>query len=66
MKTKNINTELHFTLSAAQAWELALFLKRIGLSDYRQHAASDAEAYRMMDAGERLRRALADQGCEPR
>jgi len=37
----------------AQAWQLA---------HYRGHATSDTEAYQMIDAGERIRRALATQG----
>ena len=58
--------DIHFTLSDAQAWELAEFLKRIGFSDYRSHAAGDESAYLMRDAGEILRRALAEHGYAPR
>ena len=62
MKTIEINV----TLTDAQAWEFAQFLKRVCFSDYRGHATSDAEAYHMVHAGERIRSALADQGYAPR
>ena len=58
--------EIHVTLTDAQAWEFAQFLKRVCFSDYRSHATSEAEAYHMRDAGEHIRRALADQGYAPR
>jgi hypothetical protein len=47
--------EIKATLTDAQAWEFAQFLKRVCFSDYRQHATSEAEAYRMVEAGERIR-----------
>ena len=58
--------EINITLTENQAWELAQFLKRACFSDYRGHATSDEEAYHMIDAGERIRSALADQGYAPR
>jgi hypothetical protein len=58
--------EIHVTLTDAQAWECAQFLKRVCFSDYRGCATDDAEAYHMRDAGEQIRRALADQGYAPR
>jgi hypothetical protein len=58
--------EITVTLTDAQAWEFAQFLKRACFSDYRGHATSDAEAYRMIDAGEQIRRALEAQGYAPR
>jgi hypothetical protein len=58
--------EITVTLTESQAWEFAQFLKRVCFSDYRGHATSDDEAYQMIDAGERIRRALADQGYAPR
>ena len=58
--------EIHVTLTDAQAWEFAQFLKRACFRDYRSHATSDAEAYHMIDAGEHIRRALAEQGYAPR
>jgi hypothetical protein len=61
-----ITVEITVTLTDSQAWELAQFLKRVCFSDYRSCATSDAEAYRMRDAGERVRSALADRGYAPR
>jgi hypothetical protein len=54
------------TLPADEAWALAQFLKRAGYSDYRALAVSDDEAHAMHEAGETLRRALAEQGYAPR
>jgi hypothetical protein len=54
--------EITVILTDTQAWEFAQFLKRACFSDYR----GDAEAYRMIDAGEHIRRALAEQGYAPR
>jgi hypothetical protein len=58
--------EINVTLTDTQAWQLAQFLKRACFSDYRGHATSDDEAYHMIDAGERIRSALADRGYAPR
>jgi hypothetical protein len=58
--------EITLTLTETQAWELAQFFKRVCFSDYRGCATSEAEAYHMRDAGEHIRRALADQGYAPR
>ena len=62
MKTITIEVELN----DAQAWALAQFVKRVGLSDYRALAIDQDEAYEMVDAGERVRRALAEKGRAPR
>ncbi|MEJ7805889.1 MAG: hypothetical protein WKG03_08225 [Telluria sp.] len=53
-------------LPADQAWAFAEFLKRARYSDYRQLAASDQEAYDMQGAAEKVRAALAENGCAPR
>jgi hypothetical protein len=58
--------EIIITLTDTEAWEFAQFLKRVCFSDYRSCATSEAEAQHMMEAGERIRRALADQGYAPR
>ena len=58
--------EITVVLTETEAWEFAQFLKRVCFSDYRGHATSDEEAYHMIDAGERIRSALADQGYAPR
>lgn len=61
---------VHITvdLPPAQALALALaqFLKRVGLDDYRRLAVDVDEAWAMLDAGERLRAALATVGYAPR
>jgi hypothetical protein len=58
--------EIQVTLTDAQAWEFAQFLKRVCFSEYRNNAASDEEAYLMRDAGEQIRGALAEKGYSPR
>ena len=58
--------QITVVLTDAQAWEFAQYLKRACFSDYRSHATSDEEAYQMINAGERIRRALAEQGYAPR
>jgi len=58
--------EIAVVLTETEAWEFAQFLKRVCFSDYRSCATSDAEAYRMRDAGDHIRRALAEQGYAPR
>ena len=57
---------LHIELPEHEAWALAEFLKRAGFSDYRALAVDEDEAYEMRDAGEKVRRALAEQGIAPR
>lgn len=49
-----------------QAWALAQLVKRIGFSDCRALAQNDEQAYHMVYAAERLRRALAAAGIAPR
>ena len=58
--------EITVILTDTQAWQFAQFLKRVCFSDYRGHATSEAEAYHMIDAGERIRSALAQKGYAPR
>ena len=54
------------TLTDSEAWQYAQFLKRVCFSDYRQRATSEPEAYRMVDAGEKIRDALREEGYVPR
>ncbi len=58
--------EITVTLTDAQAWELAQFLKRVSFREYRNNATCDDEAYLMRDAGDLIRDALAEQGYAPR
>lgn len=48
------------------ALALAQFLKRVGYNDYRELAVDQQQAYEMIDAGEKVRAALADKGYAPR
>lgn len=54
------------TLTDAQAWAFAQFLKRVGLADYKGLSVDSDDAYTMLGAGELLRTALADAGYAPR
>jgi hypothetical protein len=53
-------------LTPAEAMAYAQFLKRVGWRDYRTNAVNDDEAYEMVNAGEKIRAALADAGYAPR
>jgi hypothetical protein len=57
---------VEFELTALEAWDLAQFLKRVGFREFRVNAADEDEAYRMRDAAEHVRKALAAQGFAPR
>lgn len=48
------------------ALALAQFLKRVGYNDYLELAVDKQQAYEMVDAGEKVRAALADKGYAPR
>lgn len=62
METVTITAEL----TDAEAWAFAQFLKRAGWSDYKANAVDDDEARVMLEAGEKLRRALGEAGYAPR
>lgn len=53
-------------LTDAEALALAQFMKRVGFTEWRQNAASDDEAYLMRDGCDKLAKALAEQGYNPR
>ena len=53
-------------LSDRQAWAIAQWLKRAGFNQWRALAASDEEAWAMLDAAQQLRDELSLQGYEPR
>ena len=53
-------------LPFAEAAAFAQFLERVDLDDYRAKCAPHDQAELMQAAGERLREALAAQGCCPR
>lgn len=64
----NQNSEISVTLEFTdqEALDLAQFFKRVGFTDYRSNAIDDAEAYRMLAAGEKVRKSLAEFGFNPR
>ena len=53
-------------LTQREAWAFAQFVKRAGFTDYQANAENEDETYLMRDAGEKVRRALADIGIAPR
>lgn len=57
---------VQLSLPPDQALALAQFVKRCCWGDMRTHSIDDAEAYRMRDAVDTLRSALADAGYAPR
>lgn len=57
---------LTVNLTDQEAWDLALFLKRIGFSEFQNHAADEDEAYRMLGVAEKVRSSLAEIGYQPR
>ena len=59
-----ITVEVEMTEEQAAAF--AQFLKRVGVSDYRNLSVDDQEAYAMQEAGEKIRRALGEAGYAPR
>lgn len=62
MKTVSICIDL----SEQEAEDYAQFLKRVGFADYEGNAVDKDEAYRMLHAGEKIRKALAEAGFSPR
>ena len=60
------STTITVTLTNAQAWAFAEFLKRVSLADYAALAVDQEEAYRMLSAGEAIRQELANAGYAPR
>lgn len=55
-------------LTTREAHEYSQFLKRVGFSDYKSLCEpwNDDGPYRMIDAGEKIRDALAKAGYSPR
>lgn len=54
------------TLKDDEALALAQFLKRVGFGEWRQNAVNDSEAYLMRGACDKVARALAEVGYNPR
>ncbi len=66
MTTQAKTVRLAVELSDGYAMSLAQFLKRVGFSDFRAKAQTDAEAYAMQYAAEQVTEALARAGYEAR
>ena len=49
-----------------QAFQFAQFLKRVSWHDYRELSTCDEEARTMVEAGELVRKAMAEAGYAPR
>lgn len=64
MNNKNITINVELESEEAEAF--AQFLKRVSFDDFRKNAYNDNEAYLMQDVGEKIRKALADEGFSPR
>ena len=60
------DVEVRVLLSESEAWDLAQFLKRVGFDQFFVNAQDNDEAYRMMFAAEKVRKALAEAGYSPR
>jgi len=60
------DVEVQVLLSESEAWDLAQFLKRVGFDQFFVNAQDNDEAYRMMFAAEKVRKALAEAGYSPR
>lgn len=64
METNMVRLDVELT--KAQAREFAQFLKRVTFQHYAECSTSKEEAYLMVDAGEAIRKALAEAGYSPR
>ena len=62
--TKTIT--LTVEMNDEQALQFAQFLKRVSFNDYRELSTSNEEAHTMIEAGELVRKALAEAGYAPR
>ncbi|MDP1573293.1 MAG: hypothetical protein Q8M09_08495 [Pseudomonadota bacterium] len=60
------NVDVTVQLSETEAWDLAQFLKRVGFDQFYVNTQDTDEAYRMMFAAEKVRKALAEVGFAPR
>ena len=64
MPAKRIPIQVELT--EEEAWELSQFLKRTRLDVYRSLSMTDSEAWLMMDAGNKIQKALEYAGYSPR
>lgn len=59
---RNPDVEITVTLTFEEAAALAAFFRRAGYTDFRECAANQDEAYRMLYAGSKLMAALERKG----
>jgi cytochrome c len=60
------NIPIPLELTEQEALDLAQFVKRVGWQEMRQNAVDEDEAYRIREALDKVRKALADVGYSPR
>lgn len=60
------NPTITVTLTRAQAWAFAEFLKRVGLDEFAALAVDQEEALAMLNAAAAIRQELAQAGYAPR
>ncbi len=58
--------KIDIELTDGEALAFAQFLKRVGVGNYKPLSESEEEAWKMMSAGEAIRKSLADAGISPR
>ncbi|EBA4960455.1 hypothetical protein DCN34_004855 [Salmonella enterica subsp. enterica] len=66
MSIQEEKVTVSFEIDREAAWALAQFCKRTSHSDCADRAASEDEAYIMMDGVNAVMRALAETGISPR
>jgi hypothetical protein len=60
------NLTITVELTDEEALALAQFLKRVGFTEWRNNAVDNDEAYVMAGACDKVAKALAEQGYNPR
>jgi cytochrome c len=60
------NIPIPLELTEQEALDLAQFVKRVGWQEMRQNAVDEDEAYRIREALDKVRKALAEVGYAPR
>jgi cytochrome c len=58
--------QIPLALTEQEALDLAQFVKRVGWQEMRQNAVDEDETYRIRDAIDKVRKALAEVGFSPR
>ena len=63
---ENKHVTINVELESEEAEAFAQFLKRVSFDDFKKNAYNENEAYLMQDVGEKIRKALAYCGFNPR